>query len=155
QHSDPPHLKTKEIYERFLKVVETWSEDPSYMAEWMMPSQSGNNSFIRWIGRLQRTTCGPKDLRRQVDSVHTLDAGDAPERITAKTMVMHVKGDRVLPVAGSRLLTQIIPNAVYHEMQGEDHFWWIMPNWRDAADKIIEFMTGTAVQSTSRRMFAA
>lgn len=155
QHGDPPLQKTRDIYERFLKVVETWSEDPSYMVDWMMPSQSGNDSFIRWNGRLQRTTCGPKDFRRQVDSVHTLDAGDAPERITARTMVMHVKGDRVLPVAGSRFLAQTIPGAIYHEIQGDDHFGWIMPNWREGADKIIEFMTGAVVHPTSQRRFAA
>jgi class 3 adenylate cyclase len=155
QEGDPPLQKTKEIYERFLKVVETWSEEPAYMVDWMMPSQSGNKSFIRWNGRLQRMTCGPKDFRRQVESVHTLDAGDAPERIKARTMVMHVKGDRVLPVAGSRLLSQTIPSATYYEIKGDDHFAWVMPNWRDGTDAIIEFVTGRAVKPTSKRKFGA
>ena len=111
QDGDPPLQKTKEIYDRFLQLVETWSEEPACMVDWMMPSQTGNGSFIRSNGRMQRMACSPRDFRRQVESVHTLDAGDAPERISSRTMVIHVKGDRVLPVAGGRLLAQVIPNA--------------------------------------------
>lgn len=155
QDGDPPLQTTKQIYERFLKLVETWSEEPQYGVDWMTPSQAANASFTRWSGRLQRLTCSPKDFRRQVESVHTLDAGDAPERIAVRTMVMHVKGDRVLPVAGSRLLAKIIPNAIYYEIQGNDHFAWIMPNWRDATDASIKFCTGAALKRTSVRRFGA
>ena len=73
----------------------------------------------------------------------------------ARTMVIHVKGDRVLPVAGGRLLAQIIPNAIYREVQGDDHFAWIMPNWRDTNDAVIEFCTGASLKRTSTRKFAA
>lgn len=104
EHGDPPLQKTKEIYERFLSLVESWSEKPENMVDWMMPSQTGNGSFNRWNGRMQRMACSPRDFRRQVENVHTLDAGDAPERISTRTLVMHAKGDRVLPVAGGRLL---------------------------------------------------
>jgi class 3 adenylate cyclase len=68
---------------------------------------------------------------------------------------MHVKGDQVLPVAGGRLLARIIPNAIYREIQGGDHFAWIMPNWRDATDAVIEFCTGLALKRTSNRKFGA
>lgn len=67
---------------------------------------------------------------------------------------MHVKGDRVLPVAGGRLLAELIPDAQYVEMPGEDHFAWIMPSWRELNDILIEFATGTAVARTSTRRFA-
>lgn len=155
QVGDPPLQKTKEIYERFLGLVETWSEDPARFVDWMMPSQSGNASFVRWNGRMQRMACSPRDFRRQVENVQTLDAGDAPERISARTLVLGAKGDRVLPVAGSRLLAQIVPNAVYREIQGDDHFAWIMPNWRETCDAVIEFCTGAVARKVSIRKFAA
>ena len=44
---------------------------------------------------------------------------------------MHVKGDRVPPVGGGRLLAELIPDAQYVEVSGEDHFAWIMPSWRE------------------------
>ena len=81
------------------------------MVEWEMPSAVDNESFIRWFGRLQRLSGSPKDFVKQIESVFVLDPGDAPERIATRTLVMHVKGDRVLPVAGGRLLADLIPDA--------------------------------------------
>ncbi len=155
EDGDPPLQTPEQLYERFLHVVETWSEDPGYMVDWEMPSQSANESFVRWIGRLQRLSSSPKDFHRQLDSVFTLDAGDAPERISAPTLVMHVKGDAVLTVAMGRLLAELIPQARYVEITGADHFSWIMPNWRDQSDCMIEFLTGSPVPRTTTRRFGA
>jgi class 3 adenylate cyclase len=68
-------------------------------------------------------------------------------------MVMHVKGDLELTVALGRLLAELIPGAIYEEIDGADHFFWIMPNWRDIADKVIKFATGTAVARVTTRRF--
>ena len=150
---DPPPLSGPEIYQRFLGILETWGEDASHLVEWAMPSQIGNESFTRWIARLQRYAASPNDFRRQLDSIYVLDIGDAPERITCRTMVMHVKGDLELTVALGRLLADIIPDATYVEIEGADHFSWIMPNWRDIADQVIKFATGTSVARSSTRQF--
>jgi class 3 adenylate cyclase len=150
---DPPRQTREQIIERFLRMAAHWAEDPTYQVDWEMPSQSGNESFIRWVGRLQRLSCSPKDFLRQFYSIVSLDAGDAPERIRARTMVMHVKGDAVLHVAMGRLLADLIPGATYVEIEGADHFHWIMPNWREIADKQIEFATGASVKRTTARQF--
>jgi class 3 adenylate cyclase len=152
---DRPLDKTNVILERFLRMVETWGEDPSYMVGWEAPSQIDDESFIRWCGRYQRMTSSPKDFRRQVESVFVLDAGDAPERISTRTLVMHVKGDKVLPVAGGRLLAELISGAKYVEIAGNDHFAWVMPHWREISDIGIEFMIGTLLQRTLTRKFGA
>ena len=128
---DPPLLTSSRSTQHFEHVLETWGEDASFMVGWELPSQAGNESFERWIARLMRFAASPKDFKRQLDSVFALDAGDAPERISAPTMVMHVQGDQVLPVAMGRLLADIIPGAQYVEIEGADHFSWIMPNWRE------------------------
>jgi class 3 adenylate cyclase len=153
QDGDAPRLTKEQIIERFLKIAATWSEEPRHMVEWEMPSAVENESFTRWVGRLQRMSCSPKDFIRQLMSVAAIDAGDAPERITARTMVMHVKGDLVLNVAMGRLLADLIPGAVYHEIEGSDHFAWIMPNWREINDTYIEFATGASVARTTTRQF--
>ncbi len=153
QDGDAPPLLTRQLVERFVRMADTWAEDPGYMVEWMMPSQIGNESFTRWIGRLQRLSVSPRDFRRQYASLITLDAADAPERISTRTMVMHVKGDAVLPVAGGRLLADLIPGATYVEIEGNDHFSWIMSNWRDVADAVIEFATGIVAERMSTRQF--
>ncbi len=153
EDQDAPILTVNEIVDRFMSIAAVWSEDPRPMVEWEMPSAIDNESFIRWVGRLQRMSCSPKNFIKQLESVVALDAGDAPERIIARTLVVHVKGDRVLPAAGGRLLADLIPDAEYVEIPGEDHFAWIMPNWREI-DVLIEFATGTPVTRTATRKFA-
>jgi class 3 adenylate cyclase len=151
---DPPLMDGPHIYERFMTILETWGEDASELVAWAMPSQIGNESFTRWVARLQRMAASPKDFLRQLDSIYTLDAGDAPERIKARTLVLHVAGDQELNVALGRTLADLIPNAEFYEIEGADHFSWIMPNWRDIADRVIAFMTGTSLKRATTRKFS-
>ena len=151
---DPPMMQGDEIGERFAHLVRTWGEEPQYFVDWFMPSQSENESFVRWGGRLERLSASPRDFERQLHSVMALDAGDAAERITAPTLVMHVKGDRVCNVAGGRVLADLIPGARYVEIPGEDHFCWVMPTWREMNDVIVEFCTGTVPEPITTRRFA-
>ena len=151
--NDAPLATEKQTIDRFLHMADTWAEEPAYQVEYEMPSQIGNESFTRWVGRLQRFSASPKDFRRQFLSIVGLDAGDAPERIAARTMVMHVKGDKVLHVSMGRRLADLIPGAEFVEIQGADHFSWIMPNWREVCDIFIEFITGTPITRTTTRQF--
>ena len=153
REGDPRILSKEEIYQHFEVVLDTWGEDASYLIDWSMPSQTGNESFARWMTRLMRMAATPKDFKSQLDSIFDLDAGDAPERITAPTMVMHTKGDKELHVSLGRLLADVIPDARFVEIPGEDHLYWAMSNWRDVVDEIIEFVTGGRVPRTATRRF--
>ncbi|MCX6521870.1 MAG: adenylate/guanylate cyclase domain-containing protein [Actinobacteria bacterium] len=155
EDGDPPLATTQEIVERFLKMAETWGEDATYMIDFELPSQNGNEGVSRWVARLCRFAASPNDFTKQLGSIVTLDAGDAPERIQARTHVAHVKGDRVLPVAGSRVLVSAIPDAQYMEIAGADHFAWCMPHWRTYLDAYIEFATGQAPHTTVSRKFSS
>jgi class 3 adenylate cyclase len=151
--TDPPILTFDELAARFGQLIEGWPENPEYFTAWFMPSQTENESFLRWVGRLQRMAAGNKDFARQVATILAVDAGDAPERIQNPTLVMHVTGDKVVPVAHGRALAELIPNARYEEIPGEDHFLWVMPNWREIAQSIIEFVTGTSARPVTERRF--
>ena len=119
----------------------------------MMPSQNGNESFTRWAGRFQRFACSPKDFFTQLESAFSIDGADAPERMTSPTLVMHVRGDRVLHVSNGRLLAELIPDATYVEVDGEDHYAWIMPSWRELTDEVTTFVTGSAAAQSMTRQF--
>jgi class 3 adenylate cyclase/pimeloyl-ACP methyl ester carboxylesterase len=141
--------------ERLARLAETWGEDPQYVVDWMMPSQGENASFVRWVGRLERLSATPADFARQVESLMGIDEAEAnPEEIAAPTLVGHVAGDRCMPVAYGRYLAQVIPNATYVEFPGEDHFLWVMPNWRDIFDAWIGHVIGTAPPRHTERRFA-
>ncbi len=149
---DPP--LNSHLSQRFASLVEGWPENAQEFVDWFMPYCSTDRAFVRWAGRFQRLSASPRDFRRQVDSVLAIDAGDAPERITSPTLVIHVKGDRVLNVALGRVLAQVIPGARFIEVAGDCHFSWVQPNWREIADPLIEFVTGSAVERTTTRRFA-
>ena len=148
---DPPILDRNEIYEHFMRILETWGEDATALVEWSMPSQIGNESFTRWVSRLQRFAASPNDFKRQLDNIMEFDAEDAPERVSVPTQVMHVAGDKELHVSLGRLLGDVIPGAKYVEIEGADHFFWTMPNWREIVDGIIRFTGGKVERTTERR----
>jgi class 3 adenylate cyclase len=151
---DPPIPSPREMWAGFERLIDAWPEGVQEFVDWFMPSQSDNPSFRRWLGRLMRLSASPRDFRRQVESIWTLDPGDAPERITQPTLVVHVKGDRVLNVANGRVLAALVPDAAYVEVPGDDHFSWVLSNWRDVVDPVLEFVTGGPVATVATRRFA-
>lgn len=150
---DRPMLTLDDLVAAFAHIGEEWSEDPVPMVDFLMPSQLDNESFTRWVGRFQRFACSPKDFMTQLESVLTLDPADSPERIAAPTLVMHVRGDRVVSPAHGRALAEVIPGATYSEIDGEDHYAWIQPNWRELTDEIITFCGGTITDTAATRQF--
>jgi hypothetical protein len=152
---DPTTRSIEEVIGRFGELVTDWPENAAFFAGWFMPSQAENEDFVKWLARVQRLAASPKDFARQVESVVTLDPGDAPERLTQPTLVMQVVGDGVIPVYWGRLLADLVPGARYHELPGADHFLWVMPEWRSICDEVIEFATGKMPAAPTTRRFAA
>lgn len=150
---DPFPLDADGIRQRFVEITETWGVDANAQVEWEVPSKAGDESFVRWMARVQRSAATASDFLRQLDSNFELDAGDAPERITVPTLVQHVRGDRVLTVALGRLLADLIPDSEYHELDGDDHFAWVLPNWREFVDRFIEFAIGVRPDRATTRSF--
>jgi class 3 adenylate cyclase len=154
QYSETPIPEFEAQLATVLQLVETWGRDPTFFVDWFMPSQRENASLLRWIARYQRQTASPADFRRQVENILSLDAMDSLSSIKAPTRVIHVAGDRVVPVAAGRFLAARIPGADYVEIEGEDHFCWVMPHWRKIADAWLEFVIGTTPSARSERRFA-
>lgn len=154
RHGDDPVALGKDgIRAKFMDLIPTWGVDATKQVEWEVPSKAGDEAFVRWMARVQRSAATAADFMEQYDNISELDAGDAPERITVPALVQHVKGDRVLAVALGRLLAEFIPGAEYHEIEGDDHFAWMLPEWRAMTDRFIEFATGARPDRTSTRTF--
>lgn len=151
---DAPVLAGAQLRERWDSIANGWPDNSQEFVDWIMPTQSGNESFVRWVSRFQRLSASPRDFRRQLDSVFMLDPGDSAQRITSPTLVVHLKGDRVLPVSGGRLLAELITGATYVEVDADDHFSWASPSWRAIVDPMLEFLTGAPVERLAARRFA-
>jgi class 3 adenylate cyclase len=154
QDGDAPVLTGPLMRERWDSIANGWPDNAQEFVDWIMPTQATNESFVRWVSRFQRLSASPRDFRRQVDSVFVLDPGGSTECITSPTLVVHLKGDRVLPVCGARLLAELIPDATYVEIDADDHFSWASPSWRAILDPMLEFLTGAPVERVAARRFA-
>lgn len=138
----------------FEAVADSWGEDADRFVQLMAPSRVGDEAYTRWVNRLNRLSASPADFRKQLESLGGLGAGLAPEKIDVPTMVIHLSDDRVAPVGHGRVMAELIPGAEYLEVEGADHFLVTLPNWRDAFDPMIEFLTGVPPPSATQRRFA-
>jgi pimeloyl-ACP methyl ester carboxylesterase len=70
---------------------------------------------------LQRICTDTETALRIWDMNNLIDTVEAAKQIEAPTLVLHIKGDRVVPVAEGRLTARLIPNASFIELPGNDH----------------------------------
>ena len=139
----------------FGKLVETWGRDPQYFVDWFAPSQSGNESFVRWIGRFQRLSTTAADLERQILSLAALDGTERLGEITAPTLVGHGVRDAVCPASVGHAIVAAIPDARLVGLDTADHFLVSSEHWAREQDVFLEFLTGSRPQRRVERRFAS
>ncbi len=103
------------------------------------PSQVGNREFVEWWARLQRSSVSPGMARKLMDMTAQTNLRAVLPTIRVPTLVLHVTGDRVVPVQAGREVASLIPGARFLEHDGEDAYGWIDPPWML---EIEEFLTG-------------
>ena len=143
-----------DVVRDLFTMAATWGRDPQVMIDLMNPSQSEDSEFKTWLARFQRQTASRLDVKRQVENLLTLDAAEHLAQVQAPTLVVNVRGDRVVAPASGRWLAERIPSARYIEFPGTDHFFWAMPNWRELLDDSLEFVLGYRPQTMTRRRLA-
>jgi len=73
------------------------------------------------FNELQRRTTSPECAARYHDTVGDIDITDLLAKVTAKTLVMHVRGDLVAPIEAGRALAAGIRGARFVAFQGQNH----------------------------------
>ena len=78
----------------------------------------------RFLARFERNACTPavavEIMRRNLE----IDVRHALAAVTAPTLVLHQKGDPVVPVELGRYLAENIPGATWYELPGDFHGSW-------------------------------
>src|SRR5262249_36888976 len=73
--------------------------------------------------------------------------------VQVPTVVVHRRGDVIIPVGNGRYLGEAIPGARYVELPGADHLWWIGD--RDAIlDPIVDLVADEAEDAVPERVLA-
>jgi class 3 adenylate cyclase/pimeloyl-ACP methyl ester carboxylesterase len=75
-----------------------------------------------FFNELQRRTTSPECAARSFDASGNIDVTDLLAKVTAQTLVMHVRGDLICPIELGRALAAGIPGARFVALQGQNHF---------------------------------
>jgi class 3 adenylate cyclase len=106
------------------------------------PSLAGDRHARELVGRFERTAGTPSAMRALMAMNQQIDIRPVLPTISAPTLVIHRRGDRVIPVQHGRYHANRIRGARYIELTGDDHWWWTGENSDAIAQEVEEFLTG-------------
>jgi pimeloyl-ACP methyl ester carboxylesterase/DNA-binding CsgD family transcriptional regulator len=81
----------------------------------------GTPEQMAWYDELQRRSASAATAARLYDARGSLNVVDLAPRVTTKTLVMHAREDRVVPVEEGRLLGARIPDARLILLESANH----------------------------------
>ncbi len=93
----------------------------------LAPSRLGDAEFRRWRKRLTRSGASPAEGEALAKMNMEIDVRPVLSPIHCPTLVVHATGDRSLPLAAGRYLTENIPGAKFLEVPTSDHLLWVNP----------------------------
>jgi pimeloyl-ACP methyl ester carboxylesterase len=106
------------------------------LANQMFPSGVDPETFRALVNAYREATT--EDMREQLESVRFDNRSYLP-RVVAPTLVMHRRGDQVVPFAAGQYLARKLPNARFVPLEGDEH----LPAFGDvdaALQPILEFL---------------
>ncbi|HXF01323.1 MAG TPA: adenylate/guanylate cyclase domain-containing protein [Solirubrobacterales bacterium] len=121
--------------------------------EMFAPSRAGDPETQRWWAHLLRSGTSPRSVRALMDLYKELDVRHVLPVISAPTLILHRKEDRVVPIEQGRYLAENIPGARWIEFPGADHLLFTQDG-DEIAGEIEEFITGTRQARPPERVLA-
>jgi len=107
-----------------------------------IPSQVNNVVVVQAVARLERASASPASIAALFRANYEIDVRHILPSIHVPTLILHRKGDALVPVAAGRYLAEHIPGAKYAEIPGIDHSVQDNETQDIIADEIEEFITG-------------
>jgi class 3 adenylate cyclase/pimeloyl-ACP methyl ester carboxylesterase len=98
----------------------------------------------RFLERFERYGCTPRVAREMMAHNYQIDVRAALPTVTAPTLVVHHRGDRVIPAPWGRYIADHLPNARYVALEGDFHASWRKGDLDPVLDLIEQHFTGSA-----------
>lgn len=70
---------------------------------------------------LQRETCSPDVAARYLRTLYSINVKDAARRVRCPALLMHPRGDQMVPFEQGRRLASLIPGARFVPLEGRNH----------------------------------
>jgi class 3 adenylate cyclase len=133
-------------------VAESWGQDEDLLRFWA-PSAAEDSEAREWFARHSRLAASPGSAEALFRAVRDVDIRDLLAAVHVPTLVIHRRGDTLVPVESSRYMAERIPGAKLVELPGEDHLWWFGD--QDAiVEEVEEFLTGVRRGPEPERVLA-
>lgn len=118
----------------------------------------GTPEQMAWYDELQRRSTSPDTAARLYDARGDIDVTDVAPLVTTRTLVMHARGDRVVPVEEGRLISALIPGArlvlldsANHILLSDEPAWSTFISELDTFLGSAQFATPAAIDELSAR----
>jgi pimeloyl-ACP methyl ester carboxylesterase/DNA-binding CsgD family transcriptional regulator len=100
-----------------------WADpDPAFRRVFTMQFlPGGTGEQMAWYDELQRQSTSAENAVRLYLARSRIDVTDLAPRVTAKTLAMHAKDDRVVPFDEGRNLAGLIPGAALVSLESSNH----------------------------------
>jgi class 3 adenylate cyclase len=134
-----------------VQVDQLWGSE--VLAGILMPSRAGDERFLRWFAKLQRTGASPRAAKALLRAALEVDARPILPLIHASTLILHRRDAHLIPIQHARFLAEHIPDAKLVELRGSDlSLMW--ENREQILDLIEEFLTGVRRVPPPKRVLA-
>ncbi len=70
---------------------------------------------------LQRVSASAENAIKNWEMYNRIDTVEVAKQVRVPTLVLHISGDRVVPVSEGRLIARLIPGASFVELPGNNH----------------------------------
>lgn len=134
----------------------SWAKDnPAFRS--VFTSQfipDGNDEQLRWFNELCRRAASGPTAARMLDTFSQVNVTPLLPHLDVPTMVMHARGDLVVPAESGRRLAASIKDAQFVELDSKNHV--ILhdePAWRRFCDAVLRF-TGRDLQESDDSAFS-
>jgi len=93
--------------------------------ETFAPSVASDRQARAWWAGLLRAASSPGAVAGLLQALRDADVRPLLSKVSARTLVLHRRGDRAVRVEAGRYLAARIPGARFVEVEGEDHWFWV------------------------------
>jgi len=152
-----PEAYSPEVIQRHEATLHALGEtlkhwgDGARLAKIFVPS--ANELERRTYGVFMRAAASPRMAQALVETAELIDVRDVLPSVHVPTLVLHVDGDRAMPVQAGKLLADGIPGARFVSYPGIDHAVWL-GDFDAIVDEIERFVTGAVHHTNSDRVLA-
>jgi len=130
-----------------------WGIEPSafrrMFAEMLMPNATEEQ--VSWFSELQRRTASGEMAARILEATGVIDVSDRMPLVKAPTLVLHPRGDVMVPFEQGRIVAAGIPNARFVELDTQNHVLSeTEPAWQRWKEVVGEFLGWKRVEPRRR-----